>query len=78
MFKSIVDRLAHSYDADLQRHIQEYIAAQAVIQGISNPSGSLADGSSLGEPKFEVNLTAFTGDWGTVTAFHLCLARAYR
>ena len=69
MFKNIVDRLTHSYDESLQRHIQEYIGAQAVIQGISNPSGSLADGSGLGEPKFEVDLNAFTGSWGTLTAF---------
>ncbi|KAL6855166.1 hypothetical protein ACO1O0_006304 [Amphichorda felina] len=62
VFKNVVDRLTHSYDESLQRHIQEYIGAQAVIQGVSNPSGSLADGSSLGEPKFEVDLNAFTGN----------------
>jgi len=64
VFKSIVDRFTDYYDANLQRHIEEYIGAQAVIQGISNPSGSLADGSGLGEAKYEVDLTAFTGDWG--------------
>lgn len=34
------------------------------MQSVSNPSGSLSDGAGLGEPKFEVNITAFTGDWG--------------
>jgi glucoamylase len=31
---------------------------------VSNPSGSLSDGSGLGEPKFQPNGTAFTGSWG--------------
>ncbi|PHH65140.1 hypothetical protein CDD81_3271 [Ophiocordyceps australis] len=64
VFKSLVDRFTHSYDASLQRHIQEYIVSQAAQQAVSNPSGSLADGAGLGEPKFEANLTAFTGEWG--------------
>ncbi|PNY28487.1 Glucoamylase [Tolypocladium capitatum] len=64
VFKSVVDRFINTYDADLQRHIEEYIAAQARLQGISDPSGSLSDGEGLGEPKYEVNLTAFTGAWG--------------
>ncbi|KND94543.1 Glucoamylase [Tolypocladium ophioglossoides CBS 100239] len=64
VFKSIVDRFINQYDAGLQRHIEEYIAAQAKLQGISGPSGSLSDGAGLGEPKYEANLTAFTGSWG--------------
>lgn len=28
------------------------------------PSGPLSDGSGLGEPKFNINLTAYTGSWG--------------
>jgi glucoamylase len=50
--------------SDLESTIQEYINVETVIQGISNPSGSLADGTGLGEPKFNVNVTAFTGSWG--------------
>lgn len=38
--------------------------AQAKIQGISNPSGSLSDGTGLGEPKYNVDMTAFTDGWG--------------
>ncbi|KAK5997048.1 Glucoamylase [Cladobotryum mycophilum] len=64
VFKSIVDRFTNYYDAGLQQHIIDYITAQAKLQGISNPSGSLSDGSGLAEPKFEVNLSAFTGPWG--------------
>jgi glucoamylase len=51
-------------NSDLESVIKEYISTSASIQGISNPSGDLSDGSGLGEPKFMVNATAFTGDWG--------------
>ncbi|KAL1881125.1 hypothetical protein VTK73DRAFT_4802 [Phialemonium thermophilum] len=64
VFKCIVDTFSNEYSADLQTHIQEYIASQAKLQGVSNPSGSLSDGSGLGEPKFNVDLTQFTGAWG--------------
>jgi glucoamylase len=64
VFKSLVDRFVNSYDADLQRRIMEYIAAQSHLQGLSNPSGDLSDGSGLGEPKFNVDESAFTDNWG--------------
>ncbi|KAH8916357.1 carbohydrate-binding module family 20 protein [Atractiella rhizophila] len=47
----------------LKTILEDYISAQAVIQHIDNPSGGYTTGG-LGEPKFEVNETAFTGDWG--------------
>lgn len=50
--------------SDLESIIKEYINAESVIQGVSNPSGDLSDGSGLGEPKFNVDQTAFTGAWG--------------
>ena len=31
---------------------------------MSNPSGDLSDGDGLGEPKFNVDESAFTGGWG--------------
>ncbi|KAJ6441978.1 glucoamylase precursor [Purpureocillium lavendulum] len=64
VFKAIVDRFTAQYDAGLQGQIQQYIASQAKLQGISDPSGSLSDGKGLGEPKYNVDLTAFTGAWG--------------
>lgn len=64
VFKSLVDRFVNSYDADLQRRIMEYVAAQAHLQGLSNPSGDLSDGSGLGEPKFNVDESAYTDNWG--------------
>ena len=60
--KILVDRLMAG-DASLQAIIDDYIAAQSVIQQIDNPSGSPKTGG-LGEPKFNVDETAFTGAWG--------------
>lgn len=48
----------------LQTIIEEYINAQAHLQTVSNPSGDLSNGAGLAEPKFNVDLTAFTGAWG--------------
>ncbi|KAN0075811.1 Six-hairpin glycosidase-like protein [Elaphomyces granulatus] len=47
----------------LQQTIQQYISAQAYLQTVSGLSGGLATGG-LGEPKYYVNGTAFTGPWG--------------
>lgn len=69
VFKCLVDRFTHSYDANLQNLIQEYIAAEARLQGVSNLSGSLSDGSGLAEPKFNVDLSTFTGPWGKSCIF---------
>ena len=63
-FKSLVDTFLRGYDANLQVQIQNYIVSQAKLQGISNPSGSLSDGSGLGEPKFNVDMSPYTGAWG--------------
>ncbi|KAI1461123.1 carbohydrate-binding module family 20 protein [Annulohypoxylon moriforme] len=64
VYKAIVDRFANSYDASLQTEIQNYITAQAKLQTVSNPSGSLSDGTGLAEPKFNIDGSAFTGSWG--------------
>ena len=61
--KSLIDRFIAG-DSSLESTIQQYIDAQAQLQAVSNPSGDLSDGSGLGEPKFNVDLTAFTGAWG--------------
>jgi glucoamylase len=60
-----VDTFIHNYSASLQTEIENYITAQAYVQTISNPSGDLSSGGlGLGEPKFNVDETAFTGAWG--------------
>lgn len=64
MLKEIIDTFRTGYNTTLQTEIQNYFGAQAHLQGVSNPSGSLSDGTGLGEPKFNVDLSAFTGSWG--------------
>lgn len=63
-FTAVIDQFSNGYNSTLQAEIESYIAAEAQLQGTSNPSGSLPDGSGLGEPKFNVDLSAFTGSWG--------------
>ncbi|CAI7588878.1 unnamed protein product [Penicillium pancosmium] len=62
VMKTLVD-LFKNGDTDLLTVIEEYISAQAYIQTVSNPSGGLSSGG-LGEPKFNVDKTAYTGSWG--------------
>jgi glucoamylase len=64
VFKCVVDIFSTNYDGNLQGKIEDYVASQARLQGASNPSGSLSDGSGLGEPKFNVDLSPYTGAWG--------------
>jgi len=65
VFKTVIEQFASGdYDASMQKKIQEYIVSQAKLQGVDNPSGGLVDGSGLGEAKFHVDLTQFTGAWG--------------
>ncbi|KAF3359549.1 hypothetical protein VdG1_02104 [Verticillium dahliae VDG1] len=64
VFKSLVDIFVDKFDPALQDKIQQYVATSAQLQGVSNPSGELWNGEGLGEAKFNVDLTAFTGDWG--------------
>jgi glucoamylase len=49
---------------ELETDIRNYVSSQAVLQNVSNPSGTLRDGSGLGEPKFEIDLNPFSGAWG--------------
>jgi len=62
-FKALIDAFIMG-NTNLQGQIQNYVYAQAQLQAVSNPSGSLSNGAGLGEPKFEVDGSAFTGAWG--------------
>jgi glucoamylase len=44
--------------------LDAYASLQYDIQHTSNPSGTFTDLSGLGEPKFQVDGTPFTGSWG--------------
>ncbi|KFA70732.1 hypothetical protein S40288_08878 [Stachybotrys chartarum IBT 40288] len=61
-YKALVERFIAG-DSSLQQKLDEYASSQGILQGVANPSGS-AYGTGLGEPKFNVDLSAFTGSWG--------------
>ncbi|GAW02259.1 glycoside hydrolase family 15 protein [Lentinula edodes] len=65
VFKVIVDHYARSpapRDLSLRTLIDSYADAQSRLQEVENPSGNITTGG-LGEPKFNIDLTAFTGSW---------------
>ncbi|KAF9736399.1 hypothetical protein PMIN03_010948 [Paraphaeosphaeria minitans] len=61
-YKALVERFI-SGDTTLRKKLDEYVSSQAYLQTVSNPSGG-PDTGGLGEPKFNVDRTAFTGAWG--------------
>lgn len=63
VFKTIIDQFTLGQDTSLRSHIDDYINAMKTIQQVSNPSGTVSTGG-LGEPKFNIDETAFTGAWG--------------
>lgn len=50
--------------SSLSTILDAYASLQTKIQRTNNPSGSLDDLEGLGEPKFHVDGTPFTGSWG--------------
>jgi glucoamylase len=62
--KSLVERLIAHNDVSLIPTIENYIKVQLTLQHIDNLSGNFSDLTGLGEPKFMINATEFTGDWG--------------
>ncbi|KAI0914778.1 carbohydrate-binding module family 20 protein [Ustulina deusta] len=62
--KMIVDEFLLG-EKQLKPYIEDYIHSQAVLQTVTNPSGTfLPNGAGLGEPKYNVDLTRFNGAWG--------------
>jgi glucoamylase len=59
----LVERFVLSNETLVRQKLDEYVSAQASLQGLTNPSGG-PDSGGLGEPKYNVNGTAFTGPWG--------------
>ncbi|KAI9643051.1 hypothetical protein NHQ30_008786 [Ciborinia camelliae] len=59
-FKYLID----TSNSSLQTLIEDYVLAQGKLQTVDNPSGDLATGAGLAEPKFYTNQTAFLGEWG--------------
>ncbi|KAF2757603.1 putative glucan 1,4-alpha-glucosidase [Pseudovirgaria hyperparasitica] len=61
--KMVVDEFLTGNE-NVEHYIKEYITAQAILQTVSNPSGSLSSGRGLGEPKYYSNITRFNRSWG--------------
>lgn len=61
-YKALAERFIAG-DTSLRSRLDDYVSAQAYLQTVSNPSGG-PDTGGLGEPKFHVDRTAFTGSWG--------------
>jgi len=62
-FKALIDEYTSGEDTSLRTLIDDFVSAEATLQQVTNPSGTVSSGG-LGEPKFNINETAFTGAWG--------------
>ena len=56
-------RFTTGVDTTLRNSIDQFLDAEATLQQVANPSGTVLTGG-LGEPKFNINLSAFTNPWG--------------
>jgi len=63
VFKALVDRYTDGRDPGRLPLILQFVTSQSHFQNLNNPSGA-ALGAGLGEPKFNIDETAFTGGWG--------------
>ncbi|KII86815.1 carbohydrate-binding module family 20 protein [Plicaturopsis crispa FD-325 SS-3] len=63
VFKLIIDQYTLGLDTSLRSQIDNFVSAESILQQVSNPSGTVSTGG-LGEPKFNIDETAFTGAWG--------------
>jgi len=63
-YMMLIDELIFG-NRSLRGTIEDYTKSQAILQTVTNPSGSLwPAGDGLGEAKFYTNLTRFDGTWG--------------
>ncbi|EIW59392.1 glucoamylase G2 [Trametes versicolor FP-101664 SS1] len=63
VFKALIDQFTSGEDTTLRNLIDNFTASQARLQQVSNPSGTVSTGG-LGEAKFNIDESAFTGGWG--------------
>ena len=59
----LIDQYVSGQDTTLLDLIDSFVTAEGDLQQVSNPSGTLTTGG-LGEPKFNIDESAFTGPWG--------------
>jgi glucoamylase len=75
----LIDQYTSGQDTTLRGHINDFIAAEANMQQVANPSGTVSTGG-LGEPRFNINETAFTGAWDRPQRgmYNKCVVAYYR
>ncbi|KAG8893569.1 Glucoamylase, intracellular sporulation-specific, partial [Tulasnella sp. 417] len=62
---AILEKLLRTGDTALEASLRLYAYSQKSLQRVCNPSGCFENGMhGLGEPKYNVDGTAFTGPWG--------------
>ena len=61
VYKYLVDTYVAGRDNSLLQGIYDWVSSQTKLQQVPNPSGTV-DAGGLGEPKFMINETAFTGE----------------
>lgn len=59
----LIDQYVSGQDTSLLSQIDSFVNAEGKLQQVSNPSGTFTTGG-LGEPKFNIDGSAFTGPWG--------------
>jgi glucoamylase len=64
VFKAIIDQFTSGADTSLRSRIDDYVQSTPKFQALDTPSGSASSAQNLGEPKFNLDITAFTGSWG--------------
>ncbi|KAI0090795.1 Six-hairpin glycosidase-like protein [Irpex rosettiformis] len=63
VFKALIDQYKSGSDTSLRGLIDDFVASQARLQNVDNPSGPGTSGG-LGEPKFNIDETAYNDPWG--------------
>ena len=63
IYKIFHTRYTTGEDKSLRTLIDEFLDAESKLQQVPNPSGNVLTGG-LGEPKFNIDLSAFTQPWG--------------
>ncbi|KAG8856251.1 hypothetical protein FRB96_006563 [Tulasnella sp. 330] len=63
VYKLLIDQFTQGLDSTLQPGITNWINSMKTIQQTTNPSGTVSSGG-LGEPKFNIDQSEFTGAWG--------------
>ena len=63
VFSTSHARYTTGEDTSLRTLIDAFLDAESKLQQVANPSGNVTTGG-LGEPKFNIDLSAFTHPWG--------------